>query len=272
MNLVQSNNVQIEFPFDEVLKKEKLENKIDKKTSSVNVALSDRDFEVLDFILEMKFSSFDEIYQKFFKVISSDGVESGFWYAKKRLSQLEAAAFIKSTKAFSQSKRLFYCTDKAFYSLQNLNPDRQFLRPSKFIDGRTVIHDYLLLRLRLVLEEKRNINSWISDRTLKSPQSIYSDLGNLYSPDGIYELPSGEMVAFELEISLKAKSRYQEKIKRYATWIRANQANPKSFKKVHYVVTNPTVAKHLRHFCSIYSDYFEIEMIAKYFSESVGLK
>lgn len=236
------------------------------------IILSDRDFEVLEFILDMKFASLDEVCEKFFKGSPADQNVVGYWYAKKRLAQLEQAGFLKSTKQHSESRRLYFVKMKAYMVLKNLYPEKNLPRPTESIDGRTVAHDYLLLRLRLELEKKHQAYSWISDRSLKMQTGILSQLSETYSPDGIYKPIDGPAVAFELEISLKAKSRYQDKIKRYVQWIREHRNDPTAFKKVHYVTTNESVKKHLDNFTAMYPDLFKIEMVTAYFTESVGLK
>lgn len=236
------------------------------------IILSDRDFEVLEFVLEMKFASLDEVCEKFFKGSPADQNVVGYWYAKKRLAQLEQAGFLKSTKQHSESRRLYFVKLKAYQVLKNLYPEKNLPRPTESIDGRTVAHDYLLLRLRLELEKRHQAFSWISDRSLKMQTGILSQLSETYSPDGIYKPIDGPSVAFELEISLKAKSRYQDKIKRYVQWIREHRNDPTAFKKVHYVTTNESVKKHLDNFTAMYPDLFKIEMVTAYFTESVGLK
>lgn len=101
---------------------------------------------------------------------------------------------------------------------------------------------------------------------------ILGKLEDAYTPDGIYKSIQGAPIAFELEIALKSKARYQDKVKRYVQWIREHRNDPSAFKKVHFVTTNEAVKKHLDNYTTIYADIFKIEMASNYFTESVGLK
>lgn len=122
------------------------------------------------------------------------------------------------------------------------------------------------------LEKRHQVKTWISDRSLKVVTGNIFKLGRAYTPDGIYTPFEGHPVAFELEIALKAKKRYQDKIRRYVQWIREHRNDPTAFKSVHYVVTKESVKKHLDKFTAMYPNLFKIEMASNYFQESIGLK
>ena len=73
------------------------ENAQEKSKSAKSVVLTDRDFEVLEFIMDMKFAGVDEVFEKFFKVtLSNEPAKSSLW-AKKRLMQLEQGKFLKGS-------------------------------------------------------------------------------------------------------------------------------------------------------------------------------
>jgi hypothetical protein len=143
-------------------------------------------------------------------------------------------------------------------------PDKNLIRPIRNIDGRTVVHDYYLLKLRLMFESQLNIKSWVSDRKLKVDRSLYTRLGEGNTPDAIYCDHLGQPFAFELEVSVKAKSRYLDKIKKYVQIIREHRNNLEIFKKVHYVVFSDTTYKYLVENTSLYKDFFKIEMASAY--------
>ena len=140
--------------------------------------LTQRDYEVLIFLIEMKFASLDEINFKFFKNYSSDGKSVANTYVIKRLAQLIKAGFLNSTRAFDATKRLFYPNLKAYLLLTKLFPEKKLVRPSGNIDGRTVVHDYYLLVLRLKLESAGKASGWISDRIIKTTLEVYNELGS----------------------------------------------------------------------------------------------
>jgi hypothetical protein len=240
--------------------------------SGRRIKLSARDFEILEFILEMRFASLDEVCAKFFKGSPNNKTVDGQWYAMKRLPQLEKAGYLGSSKRFSETKRLYFANLKAYFLLNYVFPEKNLPRPTETIDARTVVHDYIVLRLRLELEKREIARSWISDRSLKVQTGILGELSEGYSPDGIYKTSDGPSVAFELEIALKSKARYQDKIRRYVQWLREHRNNPEAFKKVHFVTTNESVKKHLDNFTAMYRELFKIEMVSEYITESVGLK
>lgn len=273
MDSLKDNVVEVKFPEREFnVQSKSLPSEVQKETIERRVVLSDRDYEALGFILEMKFSAIEEIFEKFYKSTDESGSEVGFSYLKKRLVQLEQAGYLESIKAFSNKKRLYVATRDAYQVLKRVFPDRDYVKPHSFIDARTVVHDYLVLKMRLELEKRKGITSWISDRTLRKMPGAVSQLKGRYSPDGVYELPDGTKVAFEFEISTKAKIRYQEKIRKYVGWFREHRNDPNVFKKVHFVVVRDFVKINLEKQIGLNKDLFEIEKAQVYLPEIEGLK
>ncbi len=263
MNL-ETNAAELYLPFEKFLVKTGT-NSITKKAGSLrkNIILSERDYEVLAFILDMKFASVQEVYVKFFKNFEIDGNEFGFFYAKKKLVHLEQCGFLKSTKEFFNSKRLFFGTIRSYIILSNLYPDKVLVRPQGSIDGRTIFHDFLLLGLRLQIESSKNITSWLSDRKLRCFPELAGGLTGGYVPDGIYKMPDGTNIAFELEIALKGKDKYREKIRKYICLLKSSSdVNP--FSKVHFVYAKDIVGKHLIRETKLYPELFTIESLANY--------
>lgn len=260
-----SNNVQTDLDIRNYTfeyQKSNLDN--DRSHSLCRIVLTNRDYEILKFILEMKFSSIDEIHFKFFKSSNSKGIRVGTSYVIKRLSQLEKEGFLSSTRAFNATKKLFYGTQKAQNLLSKIYPELNLPRSIKTIDGRTVAHDYYLLLLRLKLEESGKSNNWISDRKIKSSPELYGSLGKVNSPDGIYTNTENQKVALELEVSVKSKTIYKDKVSKYVNFIRSNYNDPNSFKMVHYVVFSHISFDLLTSYSSIYKQFFSIEMVGNY--------
>ncbi len=216
------------------------------------------------FLIEMKFASLDEVSFKFFKNYSSDGKSVANTYVIKRLAQLIKAGFLNSTRAFDATKRLFYPNLKAYLLLTKLFPERKLVRPSGNVDGRTVVHDYYLLVLRLKLESAGKASCWISDRIIKTTLEVYNELGSGNTPDGIYSNLEGQAVALELEVSVKSKARYMDKVKKYVNFIRAHEASPHLIKHVHYVVFGEPSFRHLTEYTSLYKNFFTIERASDY--------
>lgn len=131
-------------------------------------------------------------------------------------------------------------------------------KPSGGFDQRTFLHDRGVLRARLHLESLRLVNLWLSDRKLKSSTGLAGGLQVQYIPDAIYVTPAGVRVAFELEIAVKAKNRYQDKIKKYVQLMRSTNMQHKVFDRVQFVCAKDTVAKFLIKETRIYGELFEV--------------
>ncbi len=258
------NSVQTEFQIESLLKEgRKYLSESKKLTNKKMISLTKRDYELLYFVLEMKFCTYEEAYKKIYRTNVFDGSTNGPTYSIRRLSQLQKEGFLKSTRAFDASKRLFYGTRKSNNLLKKIFPERNVNRECTCIHGQTVVHDYYVLKTRLKLEESFGVTSWISDRSLKLVPGAYSEFDNGNTPDGIYVNPEG-CFAFELEVSVKSKARYQAKVRKYVDYIRANQVDPSVFKKVHYVVFSNAAFKTLNAYTAIYGSYFKIEKAEAY--------
>ncbi len=239
----------------------------EKRTSAKNIVLTERDFEILEFIMDMKFAGIEEVFERFFKItMSNESAKSSEW-ARKRLCQLEKANFLKSVRSFSESTRYYVTTFKAYYALTQFNPEKFVSKPSGGFDQRTFLHDRGVLRARLHLESLHLVNLWLSDRKLKSSTELTGGLQVQYIPDAIYATPAGVRVAFELEIAVKAKSRYQDKIKKYVQLMRSTNTQHKVFDRVQFVCAKETVAKFLIKETRIYGDLFEVVTAENFFSK-----
>lgn len=248
-------------------------NNIPEKRNIVrNVSLTERDFEILEFIMDMKFSGIYEVFEKFFRITQLNEIAKSTDWAKKRLFQLEKAKFLKSVKSFSEATRYYTTTFKAYYAIANFKPEVTVTKPNGGFDQRTFNHDRMVLRSRLLMESQGLVTSWLSDRKLRSSSELSGGLTSLYIPDAIYKLPSGEKVAFELEIAVKGKSRYQDKIKKYVHLMRARDVQHKIFDRVHYVCAKVSVAEHLEKETRIYGDLFKIERLDTFFALANQLK
>ncbi|MFZ3231713.1 MAG: hypothetical protein WA160_16010 [Pseudobdellovibrio sp.] len=234
---------------------------------NISVELTERDFEIIQFIIEMKFASIDDIFKKFFKTkLNSETAKSSAW-AKKRLFQLEKGRFIKSIYSFSESTRFYVGTFKGYYALSQIKSSEFLIKPNLGFDQRTFSHDRKVLNSRLRLEETKTGSDWQSERKLKSNALIMRGLTSVYIPDGLYLDISGNKVAFELEIAIKSKSRYKDKIKKYLTIMRFEKDEDKLFNKVHYVCEKETLKEYLIKETKIYGSFFKIETINEFMKQ-----
>jgi hypothetical protein len=239
------------------------ENKSEaKKAASVeNVMLTSRDLEVISFIHEMKFATIEDVHFKFFRKLK-DGTESkSMWWARERLTLLQKHNFLGRVYSFNERKAYFLGTKKGFMALVKKCPSKWPVRPLEKIDFKTFDHDKLVMELRLKLEASGEACSWISDRQLFQFPELCLNLGEGNQPDAIYENAKGEKVAFELEIARKTKKRYLDKIRTYVFLMREQKDNPKSFKKVHFVVASEAVYELILSEVKIYPQYFTVQLL-----------
>lgn len=232
------------------------------------IRLTKRDLEVLRFVLEMKFVSIDEIYERFFKVKMNGEISKSNWWARDRVYQLKKQGFLRAVSFYTEARSFYVATSKAYHLLRESYSFEQICFPSSSIEIRTFRHDWLVTKCRLELEKKRGISSWVSEKVLKSEEGLLSGLPKKYMPDAIYSNSFGEKVAFELELATKAKARYQQKVRLYSKLMRQNETkSSKGFGKCLYVCQKDSVADLLRKFALPFGNQFEILMLSEFVSE-----
>lgn len=222
-----------------------------------NVILMSRDLEIIEFILEMKFSSVQDVYERFFKVkLNGEKAVSDEW-AMRRLQQLEKAGLLNGLHSFSERRKFYLVTIKGYQALRNKKSDFEDLKPSLKIDHRTFDHDKYVLEARIALENRLAASSWISDKRLRTNKELAGGLVNSNVPDGVYINEKGERVAFEFELSRKSNADYINKIKKYVEIMRS-EAERKVFDKVIYVCAKSYAYVFLSRETRIYGELFEI--------------
>ena len=240
-------------------------SKLKKSHHKADLEITNRDIEIIEFLIEMKFASAGEVFSKFFKITRNGETACSTEWAKKRLKQLEKHKFIKSVYSFSDSTRFFVATLKGYYALSALCPEKEICKPVGGFDIRTFAHDRRVLDARIFLEQKESISGWLSERKLKSTPRLCQGLSSQYIPDAIYKTKNGESVAFELEIAAKAKSRYRDKIQRYLSLLRSQKVD-KPFERVEYVCAKEGVFNLLKQETKIYGDLFSVKRLDEYFA------
>lgn len=231
------------------------------KTKSLMI-LTNRDFEIIKFILEMKYSSVEDIYQRFFK-INFLGMESlTNRAAYRRLQLLEENGYLISARNFTVNEKIYLATPRSYYLMMNNSNSELFISyPLKKIDHRTFDHDHMLVQIRQKLESTEKVNCWMSDRYLKS-KTDFNELSSLnIVPDAIYTTVDGQKIALELELTLKSKDRYRTKIKSIVEYLRKAESKPKAFQKVRFLCKIKAISESLTFESRLYSKYFQIEQL-----------
>lgn len=244
----------------------------ERKLNSKTVILTSRDLEIIEFIIDMKFASIEDVFEKFFKVKQNQTAAKSDLWARKRLLQLEQSKFLKGHKLHQEKSTFYTATFKAYYALSNVHPEKLLCKPIGGFDSRTYGHDKTVLKCRLALESQLNITNWISDRKLKSYPELTGGLSTNHVPDGIFTKSTGENVAFELEIARKAKSRYQDKIRKYLYILRSDNSAKRKFESVLFVCPKETVRDLLIKETKIYGKLFKVLSMQEFITELIGAK
>lgn len=211
----------------------------------------------------MKFASLKSIYRKFFIVTQTGTPSRSDWWARERLSHLKRHGYLKSAKVSFSGTSYYLATDLAQMALTALAKvdGRSFVRPIETIDIRTFEHDRLVTDLRLILESENRARDWLSERRLKSEAALSFGLAREFQPDAIYRNKFGESVAFELEISVKSRERYQDKIRKYVDVMRENDGRDEGLKGVLFVTMHEGVFKILTEMTERHGGKFRIERL-----------
>ena len=231
------------------------------RKQTAGILLKERDYEILRFLIEMKFARIDELHFQFFRRNQDNSISESTIYAWERLSALRRFGFINSVRHYDDARSYYLPTFKAYHAVLNRFPDRPICKPQLTIDMRTFFHDLQVLMSRMELEAKQNVSDWLSDRLLKCAMENQFGLSASQVPDAIFRLPNRERVAFELEVAQKAKAKYREKIARYVRLIRDSRADTEMFKQVYYRVYKKCVFEFLKAETRMFGGMFEIEFI-----------
>lgn len=230
-----------------------------RRLKSPTVEIVERDLEVLDFILDMKFATAIDIYERFYaRSFNESPSPNQTRWVKYRLMQLERSGFLRAFASFGKKETLYVTTPKAYYTLNSVYPSQTRPKPSIGIDIRTYSHDRELLLLRLNYERIHQDVCWVSDRRLRQNLGETFGLHGSDVPDAIVTLPEVGLVAIELEIALKARSRYKEKIAKYVRLIRDPRPNSDGLKRVIYHCLKKQVLDVLREETRIFGSIFEV--------------
>lgn len=230
-----------------------------KRRARVRVELVERDLRVLEFILDMKFAGCAEVFEKFFsRVHDCEVLAASHEWTRKRLRQLAQGGFLRAGVGVSGGASVYFATFKAYYALASVYPERVFPKPTGGLDLRTFVHDRELLAVRMEYERSQPEMTWISDRRLKQGFAADIGLSGVHVPDGLMEFTDGSVVALELEIAMKSRERYRDKVARYVRLIRDSRTKTRGLRKVVYRCLREPVFEALSKECRVYGDMFEV--------------
>jgi hypothetical protein len=223
--------------------------------------VTERDLDIIEFILEMKFSTIEDIHSKFFKIKKIGEQSSCLRWARERIANLVKSEFLETVKDVCH-RTLYIVTVKGFLFLKNSRFGKVYPRPLASVDGRTYDHDQLVIQIRTTMEEKGFASNWISERQLGEREEFRKYLPVEFRPDGIYEASNKKKVAFELEIARKAKDRYQQKVKKYIHII-TESGGVALFDEVHFVCEKETVMNLIKDQTALFQAVFKFTLLSE---------
>lgn len=244
-----------------------------KRRSRIRVELVERDLRVLEFILDMKFAGCAEVFEKFFsRVHDGEVLAASQEWTRKRLRQLTQGGFLRAGVGIHGGASVYFATFKAYYALSSVYPERVFPKPTGGLDLRTFVHDRELLAVRMEYERTMPGVSWVSDRRLKQGFASGIRLAGVHVPDALIDLPGVGTAALELEIAMKSRDRYRDKVARYVRLIRDSRAKPNGLRKVIYRCLRKPVFEALSKECRVYGDMFEVVLSKSTITKLRGAK
>ncbi len=183
------------FDFKSVLEKEE-KAKVEQRERGIKELLSfrltERDFKVLEYIVDMKFATVADLYQKFFRRYKEENPKNPDLYTRERLLILRKHQLVKVERHAFDFRNFYLVTAKGVNCLEAKYPERMWPRPLTRIDIRTFEHDKVVNSLRLHLEEKYKVTNWWSERVLNADRSLTLGMSKDYLPDAIYAISKVE--------------------------------------------------------------------------------
>lgn len=239
---------------------------VQKVTPQKGYRFTDRELDVLEFVLEMKFSTLEDLHAKFFKVTKLGTVSNSLIWARQRVHKLVKSEMLQILTEVC-ARPLYVITQKGYLFLRNSRSQKNYCRPLLDVDGRFFDHDQRVAQIRIVLENSGVVKEWISERQLSEIEEYRKYLPTEFRPDAIYVTPEGKRVAFELEIARKTKERYQQKVKRYIHMMTAAPDAERLFEEVHYVCEKETVRNLIQDHTQLFQPLFRFSMLNEVLGE-----
>lgn len=187
------------------------------KKSQVSFRLTERDVEILGFLLEQKFASLEQLYFRFFDAREkvTDPLPPNLHVTRQRLQILKRAGLVASQRVFSEPRSLYLLTSLGFQIFRSRRPHDAFAPPMRSVDFRNYEHDTKVNDCRIAIERTGKVMRWLPERRLRmqgfESQFSWAELPKELVPDGIFISSKGERIAFEIETTPRKKSRYEEK-------------------------------------------------------------
>lgn len=238
-----SSEIDLDLESDRAAGESKTIGVLSRRSDAPSFRLTDRDLEILGFLLDQKFASLEQIYFRHFDVRESaeSPMPKGLHVTRQRLQILKRAGLISTERVFSESRSLYLMTSFGFQTFQSKRPSEAYAKPMATVDFRNFEHDTKVNDCRIALERTGKVMKWISERRVRiegfESQFSFSELPETIVPDGVLVSSKGERVAFEIEASPREKRRFVQKREAYESVMRGT--NPLFHKVIWTASTQP---------------------------------
>ena len=194
------------------------------------IRLTEREVAALEFLLDQKFGSTEQVYRAIWKGQASKSSK----YAWDRLSLLEHHGFVRSIRVHTRAALYYLVTPQGVRALELQKPHAFMLPPPRNIHYQEFEHDDRVTECRLWLQEKGLALAWKSERRLlaellqdaqENRRDSLKFIAKGRLPDAVFQFQDGHLRAFELELTPKSKSRYRAKVLEYVQKIEAKQVD-----------------------------------------------
>lgn len=181
--------------------------------SSIRCAITERDYKIFRFLWKWKILSTAALARRFFR---NSKILSGY----RRLRRLEANGYIKSIRYEERCDEVWMLTDKAF---KLIVPTLGELEHKGF-RSEHVYHDYLVTAFHLgewLTLQPDNTRNYSEQQLRRYHPDVWPDWiprSSIHRPDGYSAIQKNEgrsIIAFEVELSPKAKHRYEAVVAYY---------------------------------------------------------
>lgn len=237
------SEIDLDLESDRAAGDSKTNSVLSRRSNALSFRLTDRDLEILGFLLDQKFASLEQLYFRHFDVRSSpsDPMPKGLHVTRQRLQILKRAGLISTERVFSESRSLYLMTPFGFQTFQSKRPSEAYAKPMATVDFRNFEHDTKVNDCRIALERTGKVMKWISERRVRiegfESQFSFSELPETIVPDGVLVSSKGERIAFEIEASPREKRRFVQKREAYESVMRGT--NPLFHKVIWTASTQP---------------------------------
>lgn len=233
------------------------------------IKITSRDLEIIRFCLEMRFATFEQIYNRFFKNTYSGEVSQCDRWAKGRIYQLRQSGYLSQQKNHQTGQNLILPTLKGYILVKNLLYFEDLPRPLNHIDYRQFEHDKLLSDIRMYLEGASLIKRWVSERSLQAKPELIAAFGSESIADSLCIDNDGTAYFFELELSLKTKDRIKKKIRRYVHLLRSEKEIYPGLKSIHFVCAKASIFNAITNETKMYGTLFKVQMLNDFLKQNI---